>query len=503
MSFAMPEPTLPLQHPNSVIVIGAGLAGLRTVQSLRTRGFAGHITVIGAESLLPYDRPPLSKHLFTRSSPAFLSDELGADLMSLASEVQLGQRACGLRCTGQGWEVTSISLNDESGTSSLHHADAVVLALGSTPVSPQAFASAATLHTWEQASFLRERIEATDTSRLHDAPLASVSLEVERTQIDHVVDVALIGAGWIGMELASAISASGKSVALLESAESPLERHLGSAVGSRLGVTAEEHGVKLHCSFTVQDVSDLPFHSSEASADTPGTPLAMSLVSGIDADGEPQRFRAGVVVNAVGAVPNTSWLPKTVPLSPRGAVLTNQWGQAQVAESLRNDAFVERATETEHSLENEQHATAGNDGLYAVGDCALRTDEIHGQVSGGHWDVALNDPDRIAAHVLGQADSVRSTSAAHTFSTQFGNEINMFGKIAQDASVVIRDYSGDSWTALFVQELPEDDSLGLITGIFTFNSPRDSSQARKKLATGPFVSRIQDMQDIAIAVRNL
>ena len=80
-----------------VLVVGAGLAGLRTVAALRAHGYDGVVRVLGAEGVAPYDRPPLSKHLLDRTSPAWLADDLGHDLHALADEVHLGRAARGLR----------------------------------------------------------------------------------------------------------------------------------------------------------------------------------------------------------------------------------------------------------------------------------------------------------------------------------------------------------------------------------------------------------------------
>ena len=80
--------------PAKVVVAGAGLAGLRVVEELRGRGYAGAVTLIGAEERPPYDRPPLSKKVMTGE----LDDtELRADLGPLAVDVRLGESATELR----------------------------------------------------------------------------------------------------------------------------------------------------------------------------------------------------------------------------------------------------------------------------------------------------------------------------------------------------------------------------------------------------------------------
>jgi len=76
--------------PGDVVVAGAGLAGLRTVEELRDRGYDGRLTLVGAESRLPYDRPPLTKKLMTGE----LDDTtLRPDLAALDVRARLGETA--------------------------------------------------------------------------------------------------------------------------------------------------------------------------------------------------------------------------------------------------------------------------------------------------------------------------------------------------------------------------------------------------------------------------
>src|SRR5215475_13665825 len=76
--------------PARIVVAGGGLAGLRTVEELRARGYQGAITLIGAEGRPPYDRPPLSKQLMRGEVD---DTSLRAELESLGAEVRLGSRA--------------------------------------------------------------------------------------------------------------------------------------------------------------------------------------------------------------------------------------------------------------------------------------------------------------------------------------------------------------------------------------------------------------------------
>lgn len=78
---------------SSVVIVGAGLAGAQTAAALRKHGFEGWVTVLGAEGLPPYDRPPLSKELLKRTEPVWLADDLGIDLPALADDLRLADPA--------------------------------------------------------------------------------------------------------------------------------------------------------------------------------------------------------------------------------------------------------------------------------------------------------------------------------------------------------------------------------------------------------------------------
>jgi 3-phenylpropionate/trans-cinnamate dioxygenase ferredoxin reductase subunit len=149
-----------------VVVAGAGLAGLRTVEELRASGFDGEISLIGAERRPPYDRPPLSKQLMVGTVD---DTTLRDDLESLGADVRLGETA-----TGLGERV----LRTDRGE---YGFDSLVVATGSLPVAlpgggPQRF-----LRTLDDALALR---------------VAAPGLRL------------IVGAGWIGAELATVAAAA-------------------------------------------------------------------------------------------------------------------------------------------------------------------------------------------------------------------------------------------------------------------------------------------------------
>ena len=399
-----PLPTIrPLHPPRSVLVVGAGLAGAQTAAALRARGFTGHLSVLGAEGLAPYDRPPLSKELFTRTSPAWLADEIGVDLTALTDELVLDDAATALLPGDDGGHTVRTASGRQVS------ADVVVLACGSVPVRPVGWEGAVTLHSAADAEHLRA----------HLVPGA------------HLV---CIGAGWIGAEVAGAAVGAGCEVTVVEAASVPLHRQLGPLVGAHLSSWYAAAGVTLLAGTPVVGVS-----GSDAG------PLEVRL-------GEPEArsLQADVVLAAVGARPATDWVAGDLPRDARGSILVDARGRVL-----------------------EQTA------VFAVGDCATRTDLVWDQVPGGHWSAALLDPDTVACEILGLEPP--AGHAPYVFSTQLGHDLALFGlpDPATDEVVLRGDPAAGSWAALYVS------ATGLVTGLFVVDSPKDVAAARRLMAGGP------------------
>jgi 3-phenylpropionate/trans-cinnamate dioxygenase ferredoxin reductase subunit len=262
--------------PQRIIVVGAGLAGLRTVAALRGDGFRGEVTVYGGEGLAPYDRPPLTKSLFTRTEPAWLADELGSDLFGLADRVELATPAESLSgVPGSG--AVDVALADGSS----ERADVVVVATGAHAICPVAWAGAAVLHTAADAAALRARL--TPGTRL-----------------------VCIGAGWIGAELSGVAAGAGCEVTVVEAGDAPLARQLGTHVGLLTARWYADAGVNLHLASRVSSVHPDRVHL---------------------ADG--RHLEADVVLAAVGARPSTGWLADSLVLTARGAVAVDRAGRAK------------------------------------------------------------------------------------------------------------------------------------------------------------------------------
>src|ERR1700722_18740986 len=231
--------------PARVVVVGAGLAGLRVVEELRSRQFSGSITLIGAEQRGPYDRPPLSKKVLTGEID---DTALREDLAPLGVELRLGECATGLQ---QG------KLRTDAAE---YEWDALVIATGASPVRLPGAGEQRVLRTADDALALRELLQ----------PGARL---------------VIVGAGWIGAELATAAARRGCAVTVLEAAATPVAAAVGPEVGGATAAWYAQAGV------------DLRLRQSVASVD----PGAVRLADG-------SLLPADIVVTAVGVRPAVSWL---------------------------------------------------------------------------------------------------------------------------------------------------------------------------------------------------
>ncbi len=242
------------EERHGVVIVGASLGGLRCAEALRLRGYAGPVTLIGAEAELPYDRPPLSKQVL-RGERGF--DDLllraPADYAPLVLDLRLGVRATGVDPAGG-----TVSCSDGREVPF----DWLVLATGSTPRRLPGFEGAGVhyLRDWADSLALRQAMQAGAA-------------------------VAVIGGGFIGGEVASSARALGLEVTLVEGAEAPLAPVLGPEVGALMAGLHRAAGVDLRCNTT-----------------------ATLLRQGVLGLSDGTEVAAGAVVVGVGATPVVDYL---------------------------------------------------------------------------------------------------------------------------------------------------------------------------------------------------
>lgn len=252
--------TRPQTLQKEIVVVGAGLAGLRTVEGLRLAGHTGRITLVGDEQRRPYDRPPLSKqNLRGERDIIALRDD---DYSALDVALMLGTAATALDPVAK-----QLTLADGR---RLDY-DVLVIATGAAPRPLPGFADHPAVH------YLRT---AEDSLRLRDA----------LTPAHHV---AVVGGGFIGCEVAASARALGKQVTMVELLDRPLVRVLGDRVAALVQAMHTEHGVVVRTNVQVEQVETAP--------DRPGavTGLVLSDGSRVDAD---------VLLAGLGVAPVTGWL---------------------------------------------------------------------------------------------------------------------------------------------------------------------------------------------------
>jgi NADPH-dependent 2,4-dienoyl-CoA reductase/sulfur reductase-like enzyme len=242
---------------SSVVVVGASLAGLRAVQALRRAGFAGRIVAIGEEAEPPYDRPPLSKEVLAGKWDAERARLLRPEDEALDVEWRLGRRAEALDLAAR----------------------RVVLAGGeSVPFDGLVIATGA----------VAKRLPGAPLAGLHVLRTLADCLAL-RAALDASPRVVVIGAGFIGLEVAATCRGRGLPVTVVESLAAPLERGLGARHGSHVGDVHRDHRVDLRLGARLARIA-----GSERVE-------AVELADGT-------RIPADVVVVGIGAAPATAWL---------------------------------------------------------------------------------------------------------------------------------------------------------------------------------------------------
>ncbi|WP_017583694.1 NAD(P)/FAD-dependent oxidoreductase [Nocardiopsis valliformis] len=385
----------------TVAVVGASLAGLRSVEELRSQGFDGRIAVLGEEPYMPYDRPPLSKaYLQGTCTPESLSLADNSDLEELAAEWHLGVRAESL-------DLAAKSIRLSSGEEIA--ADGIVIATGgrarALPGS-EGLSGVHTVRTLDDAAALRTDLENSS------------------------VGVVVIGAGWIGAEVASTCHALGRPVTVVEASPTPLARVLGPTMGGICAALHTDHGVALRTGVGVQSLTSGGFGP-------------WKRVSGVDlADGT--HLPADVVVVGIGMVPNTEWLA--------GSGLNTD-----------NGVLCDAGCVTE------------NPAVVAVGDVA-RYQSPDGPTRHEHWTNASEQPAAAVRNLLAGTTIEEYRPSGYFWSNQYGTRLQVVGHPQDADEVVVVDGSPDD--RVFAAEFRRQ---GEPVGVFAMNNPKLFGRLRRQV----------------------
>ncbi|MGV9667249.1 NAD(P)/FAD-dependent oxidoreductase [Nocardia niigatensis] len=357
-----------------VLIVGAGLAGLRTAEELRRGGYAGELTLLGDENRAPYDRPPLSKQ-YVRGEV----DDTALRPAEFFTEHDIRLRL-GVAATGVDTAARQVRLSDGSTAGY----DALVIATGLRPRRIPGFPEVSGVHV------LRSHADA----------------QALREHLDSARNAVIVGAGFIGCELAASFRARGLSVTIVEPQPTPLFAALGEQVGTLVARLHETEGVELRCGISVESLvtEDDSVH---------GVRLTDGTV--IDAD---------LVVVGIGSVPVTGWLDDSgIPLIPPaegGGVRTDATGRTSVP------------------------------GVWAVGDVAAWPHAAGRNKRVEHWTNAGEQAQLLAAALLG-ADQAAEVQVPYVWSDQYDMKIQVLGIPALADEVQIVEDKGRKFLAHYLR----------------------------------------------------
>jgi len=378
-----------------VVVVGASLAGLRAGETLRREGFAGELTMVGAEPHPPYNRPPLSKQL--------LRGTFDADRCVFKQELE-ATWVLGRRATGLDLERREVLVDQEALAF-----DGLIVATGASP------------RPWPTAL---PELEGFHTLRELDDALAL------RATVADGNPVVVLGAGFIGCEVAATLRELGVEVTLVDLASHPMAP-LGPELGQLCAEIHREHGVRLHLGVGV-----------EAFAGS-GRVEAVLLRDGT-------RVPAAAVLIAIGVTPNTGWL--------RGSGLTLEPG-------LVCDATCE---------------AIGARDVFAAGDVARWPHPLAGGqlVRVEHWSNAAEQGSAAAANLLRPREARQPYAAVPSFwSDQYDVKIQSVGfpELGDRLTVVEGAVAERKFVAAYAR-------AGETVGAVAFNMPRQLLAYRRALA---------------------
>jgi 3-phenylpropionate/trans-cinnamate dioxygenase ferredoxin reductase subunit len=345
---------------NEIVIVGAGEAGGRAALGLRAAGFAGRIALVGEEMHAPYERPPLSKAAIVDAAipaPVVIGDggrlaELGVERIAGVAAVAIDRRA------------RRLELADGRGLSY----DALVLATGARAraLSLPGAELALTLRTFEDALRMRERIHAARR-------------------------VAVVGGGFIGLEIAASVRTLGREVTLLEADSRLLRRSTPEPLAAALEERHAAEGVEIVKSVRIERIeptaSGVVIHTSDGACE------------------------ADVVVAGVGAAPCVE-LAEAAGLASDNGV--------QVDGSLRTS----------------------DPAIYAIGDCANFPHPLFGgrRLRLEAWRNAFDQGAHVAGALLGETHAF--AALPWFWSDQYDLTLQMVGVAEAGASVVARDLGG-------------------------------------------------------------
>jgi 3-phenylpropionate/trans-cinnamate dioxygenase ferredoxin reductase component len=383
-----------------IVIIGGGLGAARTAEQLRRSEYAGPITIVSDEDHLPYDRPPLSKEVLRAETddvtlkPAEFYDENDITVL-------LGKGAHSVNT-----DAKAVTLADGS---ELGY-DELIIATGLVPKRIPSFPELPGIHV------LRSFDE-------------SLKLRKEAGSAGRAV---VVGAGFIGCEVAASLRGMGVDVVLVEPQPAPLASVLGEQIGSLVARLHRAEGVDVRCGVGVGEVR--------------GTEKVEKVVL---SDGT--ELDADLVVVGIGSHPATAWLEGSG-IAVDNGVVCDAAGRAS----------------TPH--------------VWAIGDVASWRNTVGHQVRVEHWSNVADQARALVPAMLGQ-DASAAVTVPYFWSDQYDVKIQCLGEPeATDVVHVVED-DGRKFLAFYERD-------GVVAGVVGGGMPGKVMKVRAKIAAGAPISDV-------------
>jgi 3-phenylpropionate/trans-cinnamate dioxygenase ferredoxin reductase subunit len=387
-------------NSGGVVIVGGGLAAARTAEQLRRSEYTGPITIVSDEAHLPYDRPPLSKEVLRAETddvtlkPAEFYDENDITVL-------LGKAA---RSVDTDAKTVTLADGSELGY------DELIIATGLVPKRIPSFPDLPGIHV------LRSFDE-------------SLKLRAEAGSARHAV---VVGAGFIGCEVAASLRGLGVDVVLVEPQPAPLASVLGEQIGSLVARLHRAEGVDVRCGIGVADVG--------------GTEKVEKVTLSDDTE-----LDADLVVVGIGSRPATAWLEDTG-IAVDNGVVCDAVGRASAPH------------------------------VWAIGDVASWRNTVGHQVRVEHWSNVADQARALVPAMLGQETSP-AVSVPYFWSDQYDIKIQCLGEPEATDIVHVVEDDGRRFLAFYERD-------GVVAGVVGGGMPGKVMKTRAKIAAGAPISDV-------------